>query len=137
MCNERENGMSEKNEPVWGKTGEWMSFTTPSCSFTGTGDGWGLMSNPYVPKVTATVASPSWPGPANENMIGVEPKASLRGLMVFRVAVGQLPPEKAEALLQTFAEQNSDVIERLSESGFESIILHTRTSDSVVEYIKL
>lgn len=63
-------------------------------------------------------------------------KTRTRGILVVYVAVGQLPPFKAEALLERAKEANADLVKRLKESNVECMHVFSRSGDMKVEYIR-
>jgi len=76
-----------------------------------------------------------WNGPVNENIIGEQNYC--RGLLVYTVDVGQMPPLKAEAYISRLKEQHKELNDRLRRSNIESIYIASRTHGTTVQYIEL
>lgn len=89
-------------------------------------DEWPTLSNPYVPTDKEKKLFDNW------NVLSPEKNQTLLGMVIFYIDVGQLPPFKAEAMVERMKDNLKN--SRLHEN-YEVLFVPRRCVPSAVEYI--
>lgn len=61
----------------------------------------------------------------------------LKGIVMFRVDVGQLPPFNADAYMTKFKEENAELIKKLTEQSYATVFLKNRSGLTSIELCPL
>lgn len=63
--------------------------------------------------------------------------SKLKGVLVMKVFVGNLPPSKAQAFVERYKEQYAYEFERIRDTGYDILFVPTRSQDTSIEKIEL
>ena len=108
------------NDDGWVETND-VKYENDKCCESGTAHGWTDKSYGHcVSNVGSKTNNPY-----------------LCGIVTWKVAVGQLPPNAAESLVQKTKADNQQVIDKLLAANYECVFLPVHYGDSSMEFMRL